>query len=53
LALAGLGVPLVPSFIAPHELQSGALKAFNAGYEPEGSDLNIAYPRDRNSVCGW
>jgi DNA-binding transcriptional LysR family regulator len=48
-ALAGLGVALVPSFIVPQELRSGALKALNVGYEPEGADLNIAYPRDRIS----
>jgi DNA-binding transcriptional LysR family regulator len=47
--LAGLGVALVPSFIVPQELRSGALKALNVGYEPEGGDLNIAYPRDRIS----
>jgi DNA-binding transcriptional LysR family regulator len=48
-ALAGLGVALVPSFIVPQELRSGALKALNVGYEPEGADLNIAYLRDRTS----
>ena len=48
-ALAGLGVALVPSFIVPEELRSGALKALNVGYEPEGADVNIAYPRDRSS----
>jgi hypothetical protein len=47
--LAGLGVALVPSFIVPQKLRSGALKALNVGYEPEGADLNIAYPRDRIS----
>jgi DNA-binding transcriptional LysR family regulator len=48
-ALAGLGVALVPSFIVSQELRSGALKALDVGYEPEGADLNIAYPRDRTS----
>ena len=48
-ALAGLGVALVPSFIVPQELRSGALKALNVGYQPEGADLNIAYPRDHVS----
>jgi DNA-binding transcriptional LysR family regulator len=48
-ALAGLGIALVPSFIVAQELRSGALKALNVGYEPEGADLNIAYPRDRTS----
>jgi DNA-binding transcriptional LysR family regulator len=48
-ALAGLGVALAPSFIVSQELRSGALKALNVGYEPEGADLNIAYPRDRIS----
>jgi DNA-binding transcriptional LysR family regulator len=48
-ALAGLGVALVPSFLVPQELRSGALKTLNVGYEPEGTDLNIAYPRDRTS----
>jgi len=48
-ALAGLGVALVPSFIVPEELRSGALKALNVGYVPEGADLNMAYPRDRSS----
>lgn len=48
-ALAGLGVALVPSFIVFQEVRSGALKALNVGYQPEGADLNIAYPRDRVS----
>ena len=48
-ALAGLGVALVPSFIVSQELRSGALKALNVGYQPEGADLNIAYPRERIS----
>jgi DNA-binding transcriptional LysR family regulator len=48
-ALAGLGIALVPSFIVAEELRSGALKALHVGYEPEGADLNIAYPRDRTS----
>jgi DNA-binding transcriptional LysR family regulator len=48
-ALAGLGIALVPAFIVPEELRSGAVKALNVGYEPEGADLNIAYPRDRTS----
>jgi DNA-binding transcriptional LysR family regulator len=48
-AIAGLGIALVPSFIVAEELRSGALKALNVGYEPEGADLNIAYPRDRTS----
>ncbi len=48
-ALAGLGVALVPSFIVPQELRSGALKALNVGYEPEGADLSLAYPRDRSA----
>jgi hypothetical protein len=30
----------------PQELRSGALKTLSVGYEPEGADLNIAYPRD-------
>jgi hypothetical protein len=34
-ALARLGVVLVPSFIVPQELRSGALKALNVGYEPD------------------
>jgi DNA-binding transcriptional LysR family regulator len=49
-ALAGLGIALVPSFIAPQELRSGALEALDVGYEPESADLNIAYPRDRIST---
>jgi DNA-binding transcriptional LysR family regulator len=48
-ALAGLGIALVPSFIVPEELRSGVLKALNVGCEPEGADINIAYPRDRSS----
>jgi DNA-binding transcriptional LysR family regulator len=48
-ALAGLGIALVPSFIVPEELRSGALKALNVGYRPEGADLNIAHPRERIS----
>ena len=48
-ALAGLGIALVPSFLVAQELRSGALKALNVGYEPEGADLSIAYPHDRNS----
>ena len=47
--LAGLGIALVPLFIVPQELRLGALKALNVGYEPEGADLNIAYPRERTS----
>jgi DNA-binding transcriptional LysR family regulator len=48
-ALAGLGVALVPLFIVYPELRSGALKALDVGYEPEGADVYIAYPRDRVS----
>jgi DNA-binding transcriptional LysR family regulator len=47
--LAGLGIALLPSFIVPQELRSGALKTLSVGYEPEGADLNIAYPRDHIS----
>jgi DNA-binding transcriptional LysR family regulator len=47
--LAGLGIALVPTFIAPEELRSGTLKGLNVGYEPEEADLNITYPRDRTS----
>jgi hypothetical protein len=28
-------------------LRPGDLKALNVGYEPEGSDFNIAHPRER------
>jgi DNA-binding transcriptional LysR family regulator len=47
--LADLGTALVLSFIVAEELRSGALKALDVGHEPEGADLNIAYPRDRTS----
>ena len=48
-AVAGLGIALVPLFIVFEELRSGALKALNVGYEPERTDIKLAYPRDRVS----
>ena len=38
-ALVGLSIALAPSFIVAEELRSGALRALNVGYEPEGADL--------------
>ncbi|HYZ20597.1 MAG TPA: LysR family transcriptional regulator [Rhodopila sp.] len=49
-ALAGLGIALVPAFIVPDELRTGALRALDVGFEPEGAQLFIAYPRDRTAV---
>jgi LysR substrate binding domain len=34
-ALAGLGIALVPAFIVPDELRTGALRALDVGFEPE------------------
>jgi DNA-binding transcriptional LysR family regulator len=48
-ALAGLGIALVATFIVPEELRSGALKKVDVGSNPEGSDLHIAYPRERTT----
>ncbi len=45
IATLGLGIALMPPFIVPEELRSGALKALNVGFNPEGANLNIAYPR--------
>ena len=48
-ALAGLGIALVPAFIVPNELRTGALRALDVGFEPEGAQLFIAYPWDRTT----
>ena len=48
-ALAGLGIALMPAFIVPDELRTGALRSLDVGYEPEGAQLFIAYPRDRTA----
>jgi DNA-binding transcriptional LysR family regulator len=48
-ALAGLGIALVPAFIVPDELRTGALRALDVGFEPEGPQLFVAHPRDRTA----
>ena len=48
-ALAGIGIALVPLFIVSEQLRSGALKALNVGYQPERTDIKLAYPRERVS----
>jgi DNA-binding transcriptional LysR family regulator len=48
-ALAGLGIALVPAFIVPDELRTGALRPLDVGLELEGAQLFIAYPRDRTA----
>jgi DNA-binding transcriptional LysR family regulator len=47
--LAGLGIALVPAFIVANELRSGVLRALDVGFEPEGAQLFIAYPRNRTA----
>jgi DNA-binding transcriptional LysR family regulator len=48
-ALAGLGIALVPAFVVPDDLRTGALRALDVGVEPEGARLFIAYPLDRTA----
>lgn len=48
-ALAGLGIALAPAFLVPDELRIGSLQALDVGFEPQGAELFIAYPRDRTA----
>jgi DNA-binding transcriptional LysR family regulator len=48
-ALAGLGLALLPTFIVHRELLSGALLSVDIGFEAEGAELFLAYPKDRSA----
>jgi hypothetical protein len=47
--MAGGAIGFLAHDMGDEALRSGGLKALNVGYEPEGADLNIAYPRDPTS----
>ncbi|QRG07766.1 LysR family transcriptional regulator [Xanthobacter dioxanivorans] len=48
-ALAGLGIALLPLFIAGAEIRSGRLRAVDVGVEPEAAFIYIAHPEGRRS----
>lgn len=47
-ALAGLGVALLPEFMMRDELRTGQLRVVDVGLSPQGAELFVAHPRDRN-----
>lgn len=48
-AIAGLGIALLPAFFVDAALRIGALVAFEIGFEAEGGEISIAYPRGRST----
>lgn len=47
-ALAGLGIALLPAFIAAPEVKSGALIEIDLGVRPEPEFIHMAHPEGRN-----
>ena len=48
-AMAGLGITLLPAFVAHEAVKTGALRHVDVGAEAEGAELHIAYPANRSS----
>ena len=48
-AIAGLGLTLLPNFFVQSELAAGLLVQVDLGFEAEGAELYLAYPRDRST----
>ena len=48
-ATAGLGIALLPTFLAYDGVRSGALISIDVGAPAEGADLFITYPRDHGA----
>ncbi|PWR20350.1 LysR family transcriptional regulator [Zavarzinia aquatilis] len=47
-ALAGLGIALLPSFIAGPDIAAGRLVAIDVGHRPEAEFIHMAHPEGRN-----
>jgi DNA-binding transcriptional LysR family regulator len=46
-ALAGLGIALLPTFIAGPLIRSGGLRVVDVGIRPEGEAIFLAHPEGR------
>ncbi|MEL0211335.1 MAG: substrate binding domain-containing protein [Novosphingobium sp.] len=49
-ALAGLGLALLPSFFLQQEIRSGTLVEIDIGWQAEGAELFLTYPRDHGAA---
>jgi DNA-binding transcriptional LysR family regulator len=47
-AIAGLGIALLPAFIAGPAIREGRLAEINVGYRPEAEFIYMAHPEGRN-----
>lgn len=50
-AIAGLGIALLPSFIAHAALAQGTLRALDVGLAAEGAQLHATYPLERGTAA--
>lgn len=50
-AIAGLGVTMLPLFIAGPEIRAGTLRAIDIGAEPEAEFIYVAHPEGRNPTA--
>ncbi|MEF7612980.1 LysR family transcriptional regulator [Aquincola sp. MAHUQ-54] len=48
-AVAGLGIALLPTFIAGEAIRSGALRAIDLGMQPAAEAVYVAHPEGRRS----
>lgn len=48
-ALAGLGLALLPTFFIHDEISKGLLVAVDVGWQAEGAELFLTYPRDHGA----
>jgi DNA-binding transcriptional LysR family regulator len=46
-ALAGLGIALLPLFIANAEIRNGSLRVVDIGVQPETEFIHLAHPEGR------
>lgn len=47
-AIAGLGIALLPSFIAGPAIREGKLVEIDVGYRPEAESVYMAHPQGRH-----